>query len=67
MSQINDLPLSAIPATDASRGLRVAFVQAQWHSDILHQARDAFLEEMARQGFARERPKRRGAGSSAST
>jgi 6,7-dimethyl-8-ribityllumazine synthase len=55
MSQINDLPLSAIPGADAARGLRVAFVQAQWHSDIVHQARDAFLEEMARQGFARER------------
>ncbi len=55
MSQINDLPLAAIPAADASRGLRVAFVQAQWHSDIVHQARDAFLDEMERQGFARDR------------
>ncbi|MEJ8849998.1 6,7-dimethyl-8-ribityllumazine synthase [Variovorax rhizosphaerae] len=54
MSQINDLPLSAIPS-DASRGLRIAFVQAQWHSDIVHQARDAFLDEMERQGFARDR------------
>ena len=55
MSQINDLPLSAIPASDASNRLRVAFVQAQWHSDIVHQACDAFLEEMARQGFASDR------------
>ncbi|MEJ8826662.1 6,7-dimethyl-8-ribityllumazine synthase [Variovorax humicola] len=55
MSQINDLPLSAIPASDASRGLRIALVQAQWHSDIVHQARDAFLDEMERQGFARDR------------
>ena len=55
MSQINDLPLSALPASDASNRLRVAFVQAQWHSDIVHQACDAFLEEMARQGFARDR------------
>ena len=50
MSQINDLPLSAVQATDAPRGRRVAFVQAQWHSDIVHQARDAFLAEMRRQG-----------------
>ena len=55
MSQINDLPLSAIEASGDSEGKRVAFVEAQWHSDIVHQARDAFLEEMARQGFARER------------
>ncbi len=55
MSQINDLPLSALPAGDASSGLRIAFVEAQWHSDIVHQARDAFLEEMARHGFARDR------------
>ncbi len=51
MSQINDLPLSA--ATPAG-GQRIAFVQAQWHADIVHQARDAFLAEMARQGVARE-------------
>jgi 6,7-dimethyl-8-ribityllumazine synthase len=50
MSQINDLPLSAITASDAARGRRIAFVQAQWHSDIVHQARDAFLAEMKRQG-----------------
>lgn len=50
MSQINDLPLSAVTAPDVSRGQRIAFVQAQWHSDIVHQARDAFLEEMQRQG-----------------
>jgi 6,7-dimethyl-8-ribityllumazine synthase len=55
MSQINDLPLSAITASNASRGERIAFVEAQWHSDIVHQARDAFLEEMARLGVARER------------
>ena len=50
MSQINDLPLSAIPAADVPRAQRIAFVQAQWHSDIVHQARDAFLAEMRRQG-----------------
>ena len=50
MSQINDLPLSAVQASDAPRGRRIAFVQAQWHSDIVEQARDAFLAEMKRQG-----------------
>ena len=50
MSQINDLPLSAVQASDEPRGQRIAFVQAQWHSDIVHQARDAFLAEMTRQG-----------------
>jgi len=55
MSQINDLPLSAIAATDAPRGQRIAFVEAQWHSDIVHQARDAFLEEMERLGVPRDR------------
>lgn len=51
MSQINDLPLSA--ATPAG-GQRIAFVQAQWHADIVHQAHDAFLAEMERQGVPRE-------------
>ena len=55
MSQINDLPLSAVGASDGSRGQRIAFVQAQWHADIVHQARDAFLEEMQRQGVALDR------------
>ncbi len=55
MSQINDLPLSAMPASESSEARRVAFVEAQWHSDIVHQARDAFIAEMERQGFARDR------------
>lgn len=54
MSQINDLPLSAVASTQASRSRRIAFVQAQWHSDIVHQARDAFLEEMQRQGVPQD-------------
>jgi 6,7-dimethyl-8-ribityllumazine synthase len=49
MSQINDLPLSAIASSD-SGAKRIAFVEAQWHSDIVHQARDAFLAEMERLG-----------------
>ena len=50
MSQINDLPLSVTATTDAPRGNRIAFVEAQWHADIVHQARDAFLAEMERLG-----------------
>ncbi|RZL61539.1 MAG: 6,7-dimethyl-8-ribityllumazine synthase [Variovorax sp.] len=49
MSQINDLPLS-VTASAAPRRNRIAFVEAQWHSDIVHQARDAFLAEMERLG-----------------
>jgi 6,7-dimethyl-8-ribityllumazine synthase len=37
-----------------SGNIRVAFVQATWHADIVNQARDGFLAEMARQGVARE-------------
>lgn len=58
MSQIDDLPLSSLPralAAVTSGASRVAFVEAQWHADIVHQARDAFLQEMERQGFARDR------------
>jgi 6,7-dimethyl-8-ribityllumazine synthase len=54
MSQINDLPLSAVSAT-AGGERRIAFVQAQWHEDIVHQARDAFLEEIQSSGVPRER------------
>lgn len=55
MSQINDLPINAVPAA-AKDGpaRRIAFVQALWHDDIVNQARDAFLEEMARTGVPRE-------------
>ena len=52
MSQLNDLPVSSM-AGNGER--RIAFVQAQWHSDIVHQARDAFLAEMARQGVPADR------------
>ncbi len=33
---------------------RIAFVQAQWHDEIVHQARDAFLEAMLVHGFDRD-------------
>ena len=55
MSQINDLPFSAVPAAAKDGAARrFAFVQALWHDDIVNQARDAFLEEMARSGVPRE-------------
>ena len=53
MSQLNDLPLSSTVPFDDAR--RIAFVEAQWHADIVHQAREAFLAEMKRLGVARER------------
>ena len=31
---------------------RYAFIHAMWHADIVHQGRDAFVAEMARQGVA---------------
>ncbi|SIR01806.1 6,7-dimethyl-8-ribityllumazine synthase [Pseudacidovorax sp. RU35E] len=47
MSQLNDLPLQILPALGDRR---IALVEAQWHADIVHQARDAFLAEMERLG-----------------
>lgn len=55
MSQINDLPISAVPAAAKDGAAkRIAFVQALWHDDIVNQARDAFLQEMAASGVPRE-------------
>lgn len=34
-----------------SKASRLAIVSAQWHSDIVHQARDAALAELAQQGW----------------
>ncbi len=36
---------------DLPRSLRFAFVEAAWHADIVHQARDAFFATMAEAGF----------------
>ncbi len=41
-------------ATTPLLPLRIAFVQATWHADIVNQARDGFLAEMARQGVPRD-------------
>jgi 6,7-dimethyl-8-ribityllumazine synthase len=40
------LPVPALPSD-----LRFAFVEASWHADIVHQARDAFFAAMATGGF----------------
>ena len=34
----------------AATQIRIAFVQACWHREIVDQGRDAFLAELARQG-----------------
>ena len=52
MSQLNDLPTD-IPFSPEHG--RIALVEAQWHADIVLQAREAFLAEMARQGVGAER------------
>jgi 6,7-dimethyl-8-ribityllumazine synthase len=52
MSQPNDLPLGSLASQD---GRRIALVEAQWHADIVHQARDAFLAEMERLGVPASR------------
>ncbi|MFT4266070.1 MAG: 6,7-dimethyl-8-ribityllumazine synthase [Xenophilus sp.] len=54
MSQLNDLPLTSL-SNAAGGDKRIALVEAQWHAEIVHQARDAFLAEMARRGVPRER------------
>ena len=45
---------SHAPATTLSTG-RIAFVQACWHKDIVDQARESFLAELARRGVAESR------------
>ena len=54
MSQLNDLPSSSL-LLDVPDDRRIAVVEAQWHADIVHQAREAFLAEMERLGVPRER------------
>lgn len=46
---------ASAPLVDAgSVGPRYAFVQASWHQNIVHQARDGFLAEMLRLGVGRD-------------
>jgi 6,7-dimethyl-8-ribityllumazine synthase len=48
-TQISD-PVAGLP-TDLPRSLRFAFIEADWHADIVQQARHAFLLTMAEAGF----------------
>ncbi len=48
-SSVPSSPTASLPALPP--GLRFAFVEASWHADIVHQARDAFFEAMAGAGF----------------
>ena len=40
--------------TELPSQLRFAFVEASWHAEIVHQARDAFFAAMAEAGFGPE-------------
>ncbi len=48
---MNTTPAELPTLPELPAGLRFAFVEASWHADIVHQARDAFFEEMERGGF----------------
>ncbi|WP_439517702.1 6,7-dimethyl-8-ribityllumazine synthase [Hydrogenophaga sp.] len=48
---MNQSEASLSPTVQLPGELRFAFVEASWHVDIVHQARDAFFAEMARSGF----------------
>ncbi len=46
---------TSTPTLDLDRvGPRYAFVQASWHQDIVHRARDGFIDEMLRLGLDRD-------------
>lgn len=51
MNQTEVSPSPYFSPTDLPRTLRFAFVEAAWHADIVHQARDAFFATMAEAGF----------------
>ena len=48
------VPTSAQPIALPTH-LRFAFIEASWHADIVHQARDAFFATMAEAGVGAER------------
>jgi len=45
-------PLSNPTSPRAGAPLRLAFIHAQWHADIVQNGRDGFLAELARHGVA---------------
>ena len=49
---MNPLPSPSTPRAVAP--LRLAFIHAQWHADIVQRGRDGFLAELARHGVAAE-------------
>ncbi|MDA0350593.1 MAG: 6,7-dimethyl-8-ribityllumazine synthase [Chloroflexi bacterium] len=54
MSNATTFAASDVAIADALGTKRIAFIQATWHREIVDQARDAFLEELARQGVPSE-------------
>ena len=44
---------AATYATPTGATSRIAFVQSEWHGDLVDRCRDAFLDEMVRLGFER--------------
>ena len=53
MNQI-ETSTPALRPVDLPQTLRFAFVEAAWHAEIVHQARDAFFAAMAEGGFGAE-------------
>ena len=53
MNQITPISTSS-PAYSIGKAQRLAIVSAQWHSEIVYQARDAAVAELAAQGWRRD-------------
>lgn len=51
VSRAADVPAGP-DAADAATWPRIAVVSAQWHREIVHRARDALVDELARHGVA---------------
>ena len=47
-------PLASPSSSRAGSPLRLAFIHAQWHVDIVQRGRDGFLAELARHGVVAE-------------
>ena len=46
-----EISTAVSPSADLPRTLRFAFIEASWHAEIVHQARDAFFVAMAEAGY----------------
>lgn len=51
MTQAVTQPIEFPTAHGAYRATRIAFVQSGWHAEIVNQARQGFVDEMAKLGF----------------